>query len=54
MRVLRLASLMSGLEPTTRRSAGALRRLAGGDGADAPAKLAAALQNENWRVQDKY
>jgi hypothetical protein len=53
MRVLRLASLMSALEPTTtRRSAGALRRLAGGDGADAPAKLAAALQNENWRVQD--
>ena len=52
MRVLRLASLMSALEPTTRRSAGALRRLAGGDGDDAPAKLAAALQNENWRVQE--
>ena len=53
MRVLRLASLMSALEPsTTRRSAGALRRLAGGDGADAPAKLAAALQNERWRVQE--
>ena len=52
MRVLRLASLMSSLEPTTRRSAGALRRLAGGDGADAPAKLAAALNDENWRVQE--
>ena len=52
MRVLRLASLMSALEPTTRRSAGALRRLAGGDGADAPAKLAAALNDENWRVQE--
>ena len=51
MRVLRLASLMSALEPT-RRSAGALRRLAGGDGADAPAKLAAALNDENWRVQE--
>ncbi len=53
MRVLRLASLMSALEPsTTRRSAGALRRLAGGDGDDAPAKLAAALNDENWRVQE--
>ena len=44
---------MSALEPTTtRRSAGALRRLAGGDGDDAPAKLAAALTDENWRVQE--
>ena len=42
MRVLRLASLMSALEPTTRRSAGALRRLAGGDGDDAPAAAPAA------------
>ncbi|CAH0380282.1 unnamed protein product [Pelagomonas calceolata] len=53
MRLVRLASLMSALEPsTTRRSAGALRRLAGGDGDDAPAKLAAALHDENWRVQE--
>ena len=52
MRVLRLASLMSALEPTTRRSAGALRRLAGGDGDDAPAKLADALRSERWRVDE--
>ena len=52
MRLVRLASLMSALEPTTRRSAGALRRLAGGDGDDAPAKLADALRSERWRIDE--
>lgn len=53
MRVLRLASMMSALEaPSTRHSAGALRRLAGGDKDDAPAKLSATLRDERWRVAE--
>jgi len=53
MRVLRLASMMSALEaPSTRHSAGALRRLAGGDKDDAPAKLSATLRDERWDVAE--
>lgn len=37
---------------TPKRSAGALRRLAGGDAATAPAALEAALKTEGWTADD--